>query len=148
MANNLVEILLVEDNPSDVKLSVRSFMTRNIANGVHVVRDGAEALEFIFCNGRFAGRRIEQGPNLILLDLNLPLVNGLEVLRRIKADPRTSSIPVIVMTGSKAAQDVEECDRLGVSGYIVKPVDFAQLADVVKKIGFCWLMLTQPTAAV
>jgi len=148
MANNLVEILLVEDNPSDIKLSVRSFMTRNIANCVHVVRDGAEALEFIFCTGRYDGRRLEQGPNLILLDLNLPLVNGVDVLRRVKSDPRTSSIPVVVMTASKAEQDLEECDRLGVSSYIVKPVDFGQLADAVKKIGFCWLMLTQPTAAV
>jgi two-component system, response regulator len=143
MIANGVEILLVEDNPNDVKLAMHAFKTHNIANNVHVVRDGAEALEFIFCTDRYADRKIENGPKLILLDLKLPLVDGIEVLRRTKADPRTSSIPVVVMTSSREDRDIVESYKLGVNSYIVKPVDFGQFTDTVKQLGYYWLLLNQ-----
>ncbi|HUE12829.1 MAG TPA: response regulator [Planctomycetaceae bacterium] len=143
MDANGVEILLVEDNPNDVKLAMHAFKTHNMANIVHVVRDGAEALEFIFCTDRYAQRKIENGPRLIMLDLKLPLVDGIEVLRRTKSDPRTKSIPVVVMTSSKEDRDIVESYKLGVNSYIVKPVDFGQFTDAVKQIGYYWLLLNQ-----
>lgn len=144
MGDSAVEILLVEDNPNDVKLALRAFQKHNLANRVQVVRDGAEALEFIFCTERFADRRIENGPKLILLDLKLPLVDGIEVLRRIKGDPRTQMIPVVIMTSSKEESDIVESYKLGVNSYIVKPVDFEQFTDVVRQLGYYWLLLNQP----
>jgi two-component system, response regulator len=138
-----VEILLVEDNPSDVKLAMHAFKTHHIANHVHVVRDGAEALEFIFCTDRYADRKIENGPKMILLDLKLPLVDGIEVLRRTKADPRTRAIPIVVMTSSREDRDIVESYKLGVNSYIVKPVDFGQFTDTVKQLGYYWLLLNQ-----
>ncbi len=143
MTANGVEILLVEDNPNDVKLAMHAFKTHHIANHVHVVRDGAEALEFIFCTGRYADRNFENGPKMILLDLKLPLVDGIEVLRRTKADPRTRSIPVVVMTSSREDRDIVESYKLGVNSYIVKPVDFGQFTDAVKQLGYYWLLLNQ-----
>lgn len=144
MSRNDVEILLVEDNPNDVKLALHAFQKNNIANRVEIVRDGAEALEYIFCTDRYAHRQIENGPKVILLDLKLPLVDGIEVLRRIKADPRTSAIPVVVMTSSKEEPDIAECYRLNANSYIVKPVDFDQFTEVVRQLGFYWLLLNQP----
>jgi len=138
-----VQILLIEDNPNDVKLALHAFKKHNLTNYVRVVRDGAEALEFIFCTGAHAGRRLEDCPNVILLDLKLPLVDGLEVLRRIKADPRTRVIPVVVMTSSREESDLVECYQLGVNSYIVKPVDFDQFVEVVRQLGFYWLLLNQ-----
>jgi two-component system response regulator len=138
-----VEILLVEDNPSDVKLALHAFQKHHLANHVHVVRDGAEALEFIFCTDRYSGRRVEQAPSVILLDLKLPLVDGIEVLRRVKADPRTRPIPVVVLTSSREERDLVETYQLGVNSYIVKPVDFDQFTDVVRHLGFYWLLLNQ-----
>jgi two-component system response regulator len=120
MSNNVVEFLLVEDNPNDVELTLHAFKGDNIANHFHVVRDGAEALEFIFCTGAYAERRIQDTPKVILLDLKLPKVNGLEVLRRIKEDPRTQAIPVVVLTSSREEPDITESTRLGVNSYIVK----------------------------
>ncbi len=143
MPDKGVEILLVEDNPHDVKLALHAFQTHNLANQVHVVRDGAEALEFVFCTDRYAHCQIENGPKLILLDLKLPLVDGIEVLRRIKGDPRTQSLPVVVMTSSKEEPDVAECYRLGVNSYIVKPVDFDQFTEAVRQLGCYWLLLNQ-----
>lgn len=143
MIENGIEILLVEDNPNDVKLALRAFKVHNLANHVQVVRDGAEALEFVFCTDRHAGRSIEKGPKVILLDLKLPLVDGIEVLRRIKADPRTHSLPVVVMTTSKEEPDIQECYRLGVNSYIVKPVDFDQFTEAVRQLGCYWLLLNQ-----
>jgi two-component system, response regulator len=143
MIEHTVEILLVEDNPNDVKLALRAFKLHNLANHVQVVRDGAEALEFVFCTDRHAGRDIEKGPKVILLDLKLPLVDGIEVLRRIKADPRTHSLPVVVMTTSKEEPDIQECYRLGVNSYIVKPVDFDQFTEAVRQLGCYWLLLNQ-----
>ena len=147
MSENGVEILLVEDNPSDVKLAFHAFQTHNLANHVHVVRDGAEALEFIFCTDRYSNRNLKNGPKVILLDLKLPLVDGIEVLRRIKGDARTQSLPVVVMTSSKEEPDIAECYRLGVNSYIVKPVDFDQFSEAVRQLGYYWLLLNQlPTS--
>ncbi len=148
MTNNVVEILLVEDNPNDVELTLHAFERNNIANHCHVVRDGAEALEFIFCTGAYAERSIQNPPKVILLDLKLPKVNGLEVLRRIKADPRTQAIPVVVLTSSREDRDVVESYRLGVNSYIVKPVDFQNFTEAVNQIGFYWLLLNQPCVGV
>lgn len=141
MLDNDVEILLVEDNPNDVKLALHAFKSNNLANSVTVVRDGAEALEFIFCTDRYAHRNIDRGPHVILLDLKLPLVDGMEVLRQIKGDPRTRMIPVVMMTSSKEERDVVESYALGVNSYIVKPVDFDQFTDAVKTLGYYWLLL-------
>jgi two-component system, response regulator len=141
---NEVEILLVEDNPNDIKLALHAFKKHHLANRVRVVRDGAEALEFIFCTDRYTERRIENGPKLILLDLKLPLVDGLDVLRRIKGDSRTRNTPVVVMTSSREESDVVESYELGVNSYIVKPVDFEQFTEVVRQLGYYWLLLNQP----
>ena len=144
MTENCVEILLVEDNPHDIKLAMYAFKSNNVANQVQVVRDGAEALEFIFCIGRYGHRNIANSPKVILLDLKLPLVDGIEVLRRIKADPRTEMIPVVVMTSSKEERDIAETYHLGVNSYIVKPVDFDQFTEAVKQLGYYWMLLNQP----
>ncbi|HLJ10878.1 MAG TPA: response regulator [Planctomycetaceae bacterium] len=142
-----VQILLVEDNPNDIKLAMHAFKTNNIANVVHVVHDGAEALEFIFCTGRYAGRNIENGPKVVLLDLKLPLIDGIEVLRRIRADARTQRTPIVIMTSSKEENDICDSYDLGVNSYIVKPVDFDQFTNVVRHLGYYWLLLNQrPTA--
>jgi two-component system response regulator len=144
MNENCVEILLVEDNPDDIKLAIYAFKSNNVANKVQVVRDGAEALEFVFCTGRYVHRKIENSPKVILLDLKLPLVEGCEVLRRIKADSRTKSIPVVMMTTSKEERDIAESYHQGVNSYIVKPVDFDQFTETVKQLGFYWMLLNQP----
>ena len=139
-----VEILLVEDNPQDLELALRALRKANLTNRIHVARDGAEALEFIFCEGAHAARKIEDPPKVILLDLKLPKVDGLEVLQRIKSDPRTQHIPVVVLTSSKEQSDVVESYRLGVNSYIVKPVNFEQFAAAVQDLGMYWLLLNQP----
>jgi len=144
MPDSAIEILLVEDNPHDIKLALHAFKKHNLANLVQVARDGAEALEFIFCTDRFQHRRIENGPKVILLDLKLPLVDGLEVLARIKADPRTRMIPVVIMTASREERDLVQSYQLGVNSYIVKPVDFDQFMDVVRQLGYYWLLVNQP----
>jgi len=139
-----VEILLVEDNPSDVELTLHVFKKNNISNRIHVVHDGKEALEYIFCNGRYAGRNIDEGPKVILLDLKLPLVDGKEVLRKIREDPQTRNIPVVVLTSSREDRDIVDSYALGVNSYIVKPVDFNQFNQAVKDLGHYWLLLNQP----
>jgi CheY-like chemotaxis protein len=138
-----VEILLVEDNPQDLELTQRALRKANLANAIHVARDGAEALEFLFCEGQYSGRKIEDGPKVILLDLKLPKVDGLEVLKRIKTDPQTKSIPVVVLTSSKEQCDVVDSYQLGVNSYIVKPVNFEGFAAAVQEIGMYWLLLNQ-----
>jgi CheY-like chemotaxis protein len=141
---NIMEILIVEDSPQDLELALRALKKANLTNRIHVARDGAEALEFIFCEGKHADRKIENGPKVILLDLKLPKVDGLEVLKRIKSDPRTNSIPVVVLTSSKEQSDVVESYKLGVNSYIVKPVNFEHFAEAVQKLGMYWLLLNQP----
>lgn len=146
MGENPVEILLVEDNPSDVELTLHVFKKHHLCNHIHVVRDGAEALEFIFCTDRYANRLIENRPKVILLDLKLPLVDGMEVLRQIKENPLTQMIPVVVLTSSREERDIVESYQLGVNSYIVKPVEFEQFSEAVGNLGHYWLLLNQPPA--
>jgi two-component system response regulator len=137
-----IEVLLAEDDPADITLVQHAFRKHHLANPLHIVRDGAEALEFVFCTDRYAGR--DAGMSyVVLLDLKLPLVDGIEVLRKIKGDPATRSIPVVVLTSSREDRDLAECYALGVNSYIVKPVDFAQFDDVVRQLGFYWLLINQ-----
>jgi two-component system, response regulator len=144
MTDNIVEILLVEDNPNDVELTLHAFRKNNFTNRIHVARDGAEALDFIFCQGEHDGRHPEDGPRIILLDLNLPKVSGLEVLRKVKGDPRTSVIPIVMLTSSREERDVVESYQLGVNSYIVKPVDFNQFTEAVRTLGLYWVLLNNP----
>jgi CheY-like chemotaxis protein len=140
-----VEILLVEDNMDDMEMTLRSLRKANLANRIQVVRDGAEALEFIFCRGAFAGRKFENPPKLILLDLNLPKVGGKEVLKLMKGDARTKTIPVVMLTSSKEEKDLVESYDLGVNSYVVKPVNFESFAAAVQELGMYWLLLNQPS---
>jgi CheY-like chemotaxis protein len=139
-----IEILLVEDNPDDLELTQRALRKAKLTNTIHVARDGAEALDFIFCEGPYAARNIENSPKVILLDLKLPKVDGLEVLKRIKSDSRTNTIPVVVLTSSKEQSDLVESYALGVNSYIVKPVNFESFAEAVRQLGMYWLLLNQP----
>jgi CheY-like chemotaxis protein len=141
---NEIEILLVEDNQDDLDMALRSLRKANLTNRIQTVRDGAEALEFIFCQGAFASRKFENPPKVILLDLKLPKIDGMEVLKRIKSDPRTKMIPVVILTSSKEQRDVVESYNLGVNSYIVKPVNFEQFAVAVRELGMYWLLHNQP----
>jgi two-component system, response regulator len=138
------EILLVEDNPHDVELILHVFQWCNMSDRVHVAWDGKEALDYIFGTGEYAGRSIREGPKVILLDLKLPKVDGIEVLRRIKTDPATRSIPVVVLTSSNEDRDVVESYNLGVNSYVVKPVNFDQFATVIRDLGLYWRLINQP----
>jgi len=143
MSMENIEILLVEDNPNDEELTLYALRKNNIFNQIQVVRDGAEALEYIFCTGAFADRQINDPPKVVLLDLKLPKVDGLEVLERIKADARTRIIPVVVLTSSQEERDIVESYQLGVNSYIVKPVDFEQFNEAVRHIGLYWMLLNK-----
>lgn len=138
---DVVELLLVEDSPQDLELALRALRKAKIGNRIQIARDGAEALDYIFCEGTHIDRRIEDVPKVILLDLKLPKIEGLEVLRRIKSDARTQSIPVVVLTSSKEQKDVVVSYRLGVNSYIVKPVNFERFAEAVQELGLYWLLL-------
>jgi two-component system, response regulator len=140
---NPLEILLVEDNPHDAELTMRALKKNHVANHIVVVTDGEEALDFLFARGAFSHRNIEDSPRLILLDLKLPKVDGLEVLRALKGDLRTRNVPVVVLTSSKEEQDIVESYRLGVNSYIVKPVEFDKFIEAVTSLGFYWLLLNQ-----
>jgi two-component system, response regulator len=141
--NNEVEILLVEDNPNDVELTLRALKKNNLANRVQVVGDGAEALDFVFARDKYSDRRVENSPRVILLDLKLPKVDGVEVLREIRSNPQTKQIPVVVLTSSSEERDIIETYKLGVNSYILKPVDFEKFIEVVKELGYYWLLLNQ-----
>jgi two-component system, response regulator len=145
MIDGAVEILLVEDDPGDEELALHALSKRRLANQIQVVRDGSEALDFLFRTGAYASRPNHM-PRLILLDLKLPKIDGLEVLQRIKSSPETRMIPVVVMTSSREERDVVESYRLGVNSYIVKPVDFDQFAEAVQYLDFYWLLLNHPPA--
>jgi CheY-like chemotaxis protein len=138
-----VEILLVEDNPNDVELTLRALRKQNLAGKVFVVKDGAEALEFMFATGAFSERKIEHRPKVVLLDLKLPKVDGIEVLRRIKSDERTKHTPVVMLTSSEEERDVLATYRLGVNSYIVKPVDFSNFVHAVSELGIYWGVLNK-----
>ena len=142
-----VDILMVEDNPHDEELTLHELRKYHLANKIQVVRDGQEALEYIFCSGRYANRSITDQPHVILLDIKLPLVDGLEVLRRIKQDPRTRTVPVVMLTSSREERDLIESYRLGVNSYIVKPVDFDQFKESARALGMYWLLLNRPPQA-
>ena len=144
MTENTIEILLVEDNPNDMELTLHVLRRNHLANRVEVVRDGAEALDFLFCTGAYANRDPNHRPKLILLDLKLPKVDGLEVLQRIKADLSTRTIPVVVLTSSREERDIVESYHHGVNSYIVKPVDFEQFTEAVRQVGLYWVLLNQP----
>src|SRR5271156_2104090 len=141
---NIVEILIVEDTQQDLDLALRALRKAKLSNRIQVARDGEEALQFIFCEGPYAQRKIENGPKVILLDLKLPKIDGLEVLQRIKGDPRTKSIPVVILTSSKEQNDVVDSYDLGVNSYIVKPVNFEQFSEAVQNLGLYWLLLNHP----
>ena len=140
-ARQLVEILLVEDNSRDVQLTLRAFEKARITNPLHVVRDGVEALDFVFATGPYAHRAEMERPQIILLDLNLPKKNGLDVLRKIKADKRTQKISVIVMTVSSRDRDIAECRRLGAENYIIKPVGFQNFSEVTARLSLGWMLI-------
>lgn len=143
MRENSVEILLVEDNMSDAELTIRALKKQNLTNNLIHLKNGAEALDFIFARGPYSARDAEKFPKVILLDLKMPKVNGLEVLHKIREDERTRKIPVVILTSSKEDPDIEKCYELGVNSYIVKPVEFNDFSKAVSDLGFYWLLLNQ-----
>ncbi len=143
-----IDILLVEDNPDDLELALFALQKNNFANEVHVARDGEEALDFLFCRNAHGSRKFDSPPRVVLLDLKLPKVDGLEVLRALKADERTKGVPVVVMTSSKEQRDMVEGYKLGVNSYIQKPIDFTEFQEIIKQLGYYWLVINQaPPAA-
>jgi two-component system response regulator len=138
-----IDILLVEDNPQDAELTIRAFKRHNLANRLLVVEDGAKALDFVFCRGQYADRQMVHPPKVILLDVRLPKLNGLEVLREIKADPRTRSIPVVMVTSSREDPDVMAAYELGANSYVIKPVEFDAFVDAMSNLGLYWLLANQ-----
>lgn len=145
--NSEVEILLVEDNDNDAEMTLRALRKRNLANSLARVKDGAEALDFLFCRGGYTERENAHSPKVVLLDLHLPKIDGIEVLRTVRANPRTAQLPVVVLTSSNEEKDIIETYRLGVNSYIVKPVDFEKFIDSVSSVGLYWLLLNQPPIA-
>jgi two-component system response regulator len=137
-------ILLVEDNPDDIELTLRALRKSNIANKVVVARDGVEALDYLFGTGAYAGRDTDDQPQVVLLDLKLPRVDGLEVLKRIRADARTELVPVVILTSSREEQDLIQGYRSGANSYIRKPVDFDQFTEATRQLGLYWLVLNEP----
>ncbi len=145
MNHNSVEILLVEDNINDAELARRALKKHNLANNLFHVKDGEEALDFIFATGKYNGTRsVAALPRIILLDIQMPKVNGIEVLARIKSDERTKLTPVVILTSSKEDPDIKRCYDLGANSYIVKPLNFESFAESIKQLGFYWLLLNEP----
>jgi two-component system response regulator len=144
MNSNEVDILLADDSQDDIDLTLHALRTENLANHVFVVRDGEEALEFLFCTGPHAGRSFDYPPKLVLLDLKMPKVDGMQVLRQIKGDPRTKTIPVVLMTSSREERDMVSGYELGVNSYVQKPVDFGEFRKAVKSLGLYWLVTNRP----
>lgn len=144
MTDSSVDILLIEDNPNDVELTMRALKKNNIVNNIQVIMDGAEALDYFFAGGKYSGRDIKLRPKLVILDLKLPKVDGLEILGKIKADEKTKTIPVVVLTTSKEESDIISSYKLGANSFIVKPVDFEKFTTTVKELGMYWLLLNEP----
>jgi two-component system, response regulator len=139
-----VDILLVEDNQDDIDLALHALHAGKVANSIFVVRDGEEALDFLFCRGSYTERSIDHPPKLVLLDLKMPKIDGLQVLKQVKGDPRTKTIPVVIMTSSKEERDLVEGYSSGVNSFIQKPVDFEQFRETVRTLGMYWLVINQP----
>ena len=139
-----IDILLVEDSPEDVEMTLRAFKKQNLVNKVHVVEDGEQALDYIFAKGKYEDRDFNNKPKVILLDLKLPKVDGMEVLRTIRGDDRTKFIPVVILTSSQEEKDIMESYKLGVNSYITKPVEFNKFVETVSELGLYWLMLNKP----
>ncbi len=140
-----IELLLVEDNINDAELTVRELKKHHLANNLFHVKDGEEALEFLFASGKYAGsRNVNHAPKVVLLDIQMPKINGIEVLQQIRADERTRTTPVVILTSSKEDPDIQKCYKLGANSYIVKPVNFERFAEAIKNLGFYWLLLNQP----
>lgn len=144
MTEGPIEILLVEDNPSDAELTLHCLRKKKLANYIHWARDGEEALDFLFCTGEFSTRSFNDAPKLVLLDLKLPKVDGLEILKRMKQDSRTKLIPVLILTSSKEDRDIVQGYDLGANGYVQKPVGFDEFRAVVETIGYFWLITNHP----
>ncbi len=145
---NSKTILLVEDNPSDIDLTIRAFEKEHITNELVVADDGQQALDYLFCSGQYAGRNPAHLPTLILLDLKLPVIDGLEVLKRIRENKATHRVPVVILTSSKEEQDLAACYDLGVNSYIRKPVDFKQFAEAIKHLSLYWLVINVPPPSI
>lgn len=141
---NKVEILLVEDNMHDAELAIRALKKSNLVNNLVHLKDGAEALDFIFAEGNYKDRSMENTPRVILLDLKMPKVSGIEVIKKLKSDERTRKIPIVVLTSSKEDPDIKTCYELGVNSYVVKPVDFEAFVKAVNELGLYWMLLNQP----
>jgi len=141
--HNEIDILLVEDNPDDLELTLHALRREHLANNIFAVRDGEEAVEFLFCKGRFQKRNFEHPPRLVLLDLKLPKLTGLEVLKLVKQDPRTKTVPIVVLTSSKEERDLVASYNLGVNSYIQGPVDFDTCREIVKSTGLYWMVINQ-----
>jgi CheY-like chemotaxis protein len=144
MDYNSIDILLIEDSLSDAELTIRELKKHHLANNLFHVKDGEEALDFIFATGKYSHRNIGKPPKIVLLDIQMPKVNGIEVLQKIKSDERTKATPVVILTSSKENPDIKKCYALGANSYIVKPVNFEGFAESIKTLGFYWLLLNQP----
>ncbi len=141
----IIDILIVEDNPQDAELAIRALKKKNLSNNIFTVSDGAEALDFLYCKGKYERRQLLNKPKVILLDLKLPKVSGLEVLAKIKSDPNLKKIPVVVVTSSKEDPDIKQAYDLGANSYVVKPVDFEKFIESIQSLGFYWLLVNQTT---
>lgn len=139
----IIDILMVEDNPQDAELTIRALKKSNLGNNIYTVEDGAEALDFLFCKGKYASRRPQNKPKVVFLDLKLPKVSGLEVLSKIKSDPNLKKIPVVIITSSKEDPDIQEAYSLGANSYVVKPVDFDKFINAIQNLGYYWLLVNQ-----
>lgn len=140
-----VEILLVEDNDDDAEMTIRALKKNNLANGLLHLKDGVEALDYVFGEGAYKGRHVEDKPRVIVLDLKMPKIGGIEVLQKLKSDDRTKSIPIVVLTSSKEDPDIKRCYALGVNSYVVKPVEFDDFFRAISSLGFFWMIVNQPS---
>lgn len=141
---NAIEILIVEDNPQDAELTLRALRKQNLANKIHLVEDGEEALDFVFCKGKYCDRSLSKSPRVVFLDLKLPKISGLEVLHEIKSNPLTKSLPVVMVTSSREDPDIKRAYELGVNSYVVKPVNFNDFLNVMSHTGLYWLIVNEP----